>query len=283
MDFRGLAVDDILRAPAFILLYLILLVAAKWLKGLAISYKINEELAQKDNLAVALAMSGYYLATAAIYVAALYGPSKGLVHDLIVVGGYSLLGVALLNLARWFIDRAVLRKFNDTYQLIVEKNTGVGAVHCGAYIATGLVVAGSISGEGGGVLSVIVFFMLGQLSLLSFSLIYERLLPYDIHETLLGGNIASGIAFAGHLVALAIIIMNASAGNFSDWGKDLTQFVIADVVAFVFLPALRLAMDRMIIPGQSLGRKIRDDGNVGAALLEATTAICFAIVLAFLI
>lgn len=283
MDFRGLAVDDILRAPAFILLYLILIVAAKWLKGLAITYKINEELAQKDNLAVALAMSGYYLATAAIYVAALYGPSKGLLHDLIVVGGYSLLGIALLNLARWFIDRAVLRKFNDTYQLVVEKNTGVGVVHCGAYIATGLVVAGSISGEGGGVLSVIVFFVLGQLSLLSFSLIYERLLPYDIHETLLGGNIASGIAFAGHLVALAIIIMNASAGNFSDWGKDLTQFAIADVVAFVFLPTLRLTMDRMIIPGQSLGREIREDGNVGAALLEATMAVCFAVILAFLI
>lgn len=283
MDFRGLAVDYILRAPAFILLYLILILVAKWFKGLAISYKINEELAQNDNPAIGLAMSGYYLATAAVYAAALYGPANDLVHDLIAVGGYSLLGIVLLNLSRWFNDWAILRKFNDTQQLVAEKNIGVGAVHCGAYIATGLVIAGSIYGEGGGVLSVIVFFVLGQLSLLLFSLIYERLSPYNIHEALLGRNVASGVAFGGHLVALAIIIMNASAGNFSDWGKDLTEFIIADVVAFIFLPILRLAMDRMVIPGQSLGREIRDDANVGAALLEATMAVCFAVILAFLI
>lgn len=283
MDFRGLAVDDIVRAPAFILLYLILILVAKWCKGLAVSYRLNEELAENDNLAVGLSMSGYYLATAAIYVAALYGPTRGLVHDLITVGGYSLLGIGLLNLARWFSDRAVLRKFDDTHQLVNEKNVGVGAVHCGAYIATGLVIAGSIAGEGGGLLSVIVFFVLGQLSLLLFALIYERLLPYDIHEALLGRNVASGVAFAGHLVALAIIIMNASAGNFVDWGKDLTEFLIADIVAFIFLPILRLVMDRMTIAGQSLGREIQVDANVGAALLEATTAICFAVILAFLI
>ncbi|MFS8147918.1 DUF350 domain-containing protein [Rhizobium sp. BR 249] len=283
MDFRGLAVDDIVRAPAFILLYLGLILTAKWFKALAVSYKLDEELARNDNLAVGLSMSGYYLATAAIYVAALYGPAGGLVHDLVVVGGYSLLGIGLLNLARWFSDRAVLRKFDDTHQLVNEKNIGVGAVHCGAYIATGLVIAGSISGEGGGLLSVIVFFVLGQLSLLLFTLVYERLLPYDIHEALRGRNVASGVAFAGHLVALAIIIMNASAGNFVDWGKDLTEFFIADVAAFIFLPILRLVMDRMTIRGQSLGGEIRLDANVGAGLLEATMAVCFAVVLAFLI
>ncbi|CAN7668729.1 DUF350 domain-containing protein [Devosia sp. LjRoot16] len=283
MTFAGLPIQDIVRAPIFLVLYLVLLLLAKWFKGLAISYKINQQLSESGNLAIGLAMSGYYLATALILVGALYGPSHGLLQDLLAVGGYSLAGIVLLNLSRWFNDWAILRKFDDTHQLIARRNVGVGAVHFGAYVATGLVIAGSVSGEGGGIVSMLVFFVLGQLSLLAFSLIYERLSPYSIHKTLVDSNVASGVAFAGHLIALAIIIMNASAGDFVNWPADLMAFFAADLIAFVFLPILRLIMDRMVIPGRSLGREIRDNGNLAAALLEATTAICFAGVTAMLI
>lgn len=283
MTFAGLVIDDIIRAPLFVLLYLVLLLFAKWLKGLLISYKIDEELSQQGNFAIGLAMSGYYLATAAIYVAALYGPSAGLMQDLLAAGGYSLLGIVLLNLSRWFNDWAILRKFPDTHQLVAEKNVGVGAVHFGAYLATGLIIAGSVSGEGGGVVSMLVFFGLGQLSLLLFSLLYERLTPYNIHQTLIEKNVASGIAFAGHLIALGIVIMNASAGDFVGWQLGLSQFLWANLIALVFLPIVRLAMDRLVIPGRSLGREILHNGNLAAALLEAATAICFATVVAILI
>jgi uncharacterized membrane protein YjfL (UPF0719 family) len=283
MDFKGLVIDDFIRAAAFTALYLVLFLLAKWLKDFLTSYKSNVELAERDNQAIGLAMSGYYLATAAIFVGALLGPSRGLVQDLLTVGGYSLLGLAMLNLCRWFNDKAILRKFSDTEQLVSEKNIGVGAVHFGIYLATGLIAAGAISGEGGGVVSSVVFFVLGQASLLLFSLIYEKLSPYDIHQELLNQNTASGVAFGGHLIALSIIIMNAASGDFVDWQKDLTLFGLANIGAFIFLPIVRLAVDRMIIPGQSLGREIKEDRNIGAALLEATSAICFAIVLAVLI
>lgn len=283
MNFAGLPIEDLMRAPIFLALYLVLLLVAKWFKGLQIAYKINQQLSEDGNFAIGLAMSGYYLATAAIYVGALYGPSHGLLQDLLAVGGYSLAGIVLLNLSRWFNDWAILRRFDDTHQLVAQKNAGVGAVHFGAYVATGLVIAGSVSGEGGGLVSMLVFFVLGQLSLFIFSLIYERLSPYNIHATLIDRNVASGVAFAGHLIALAIIIMNASAGDFVNWPADLTTFLAADLIAFVFLPILRLIMDRMVIPGRSLGREIRDNGNLAAALLEATTAICFAGVTAILI
>lgn len=283
MDFKGFALDDVIKATAFIALYLALFLLAKGFKSLSISYRINSELAEQDNHAVALTMAGYYLATAAIFVGALVGPSRGLMQDLLVVGGYSILGLVFLNLSRWFNDLAILRRFSDTEQLVREKNIGVGAVQFGAYLATGLIAAGAISGEGGGVLSSVVFFILGQLSLLVFSLIYERFCSYDVHEELLNHNVAAGIAFGGHLIALAILIMNASSGDFTDWTKDLREFFFADIVAFVFLPVIRLIVDRMIIPGQSLGREIREDRNIGAGILEGTTAIAFATILAFLI
>ncbi|HEV7321416.1 MAG TPA: DUF350 domain-containing protein [Ensifer sp.] len=283
MDLRNFVLDDVARAPAFILLYLVLFLLSKWLKGVLRPYDIDHELATKDNHAVALATSGYYLATAVIYCAALIGPSNGLREDLIAVGGYALLGLVMLNFSGWFADLAILRKFCDTKQLIQEKNAGVGAAHFGIYLATGLIAAGAVSGEGGGVVSAIVFFILGQISLLVFGFVYERLSPYDIHEQLQNRNTAAGIAFGGHIIALAIIVMNAAAGNFIDWKSDLAQFGLANLIAFIFLPVIRLVVDRLVIPGQSLAREIRDDRNVGAGILEATSAIAFAAVLAFLL
>jgi uncharacterized membrane protein YjfL (UPF0719 family) len=283
MDFKALGLNDVVKALAFVTLFFALLLLAKWFKSLSISYHLNDQLVEHDNQAVGLAMAGYYLGTAAIFVGALVGPSEGLPQDLLTVGGYSLLGLIFLNLARWFNDIAMLRRFSDTEQLVKQRNVGVGAVHFGVYLATGLVAAGAVSGEGGGVVSALVFFVLGQLSLLVFSLIYERFSSYDIHAELQGQNVAAGVAFGGNLVALAILVMNASSGDFIDWKKDLTQFLTADLVAFVALPLIRLATDRVIIPGKSLGREIREDRNVGAGILEAALAIAFAVVLAFLI
>ncbi len=77
--------------------------------------------------------------------------------------------------------------------------------------------------------------------------------------------------------------MNASSGDFVDWRRDLVEFGWSNLIAFVMLPLIRVVMDRLIIPGHSLGRDIRDDGNVAAGLLEGTCAIAFAIVLAVLL
>lgn len=283
MDIKAMVVDDIIKAAAFIVMYCGLFLLAKWFKGVFTPYALNEELTQKDNLAIALTMSGYYLATAAIFVGALFGPTQGFKNDLIAVGGYSLLGLVLLNLSRWFNDKAILRKFCDTEQLVKERNVGVGAVHFGAYLATGIIAAGAVSGEGGNALTSIVFFVLGQLSLFLFSLIYEKFSCYDIHEELLNKNIASGVAFGGNLIALSIIVMNAASGGFVNWQKDLLLFATANGVAFIFLPVIRLIMDRLVVPGDSLGREIKEDKNIGAGFLEATIAISFAIILTRLI
>lgn len=275
--------DDVLRAAAFIGMYFVLFLLAKWLKAIVAPYKIDEELTHHDNPAIALAMSGYFLATAAIFVGALSGPTLGFRGDLAAVGGYSLLGLVMLNLSRWFNDTIIVRKFCNTQQLIKERNIGVGAVQFGIYLATGLIATGAISGQGGNALTAIVFFVLGQFSLLVFSIIYDKLSIYHVQDELHRNNAASGVAFGGTLIALAIIIMNGASGDFVDWKKDLIQFAVANVIAFVFLPIMRLVMDRLVVSGASLGREIRDDRNIGAGLLEATIAISFAVIITRLI
>ncbi|MEN8136068.1 MAG: DUF350 domain-containing protein [Thermodesulfobacteriota bacterium] len=283
MDLKILVFDNFSKAFAFIVMYAVLFLLAKWLKDLFTPYKINKELTQTDNLAVALTMSGYYLATAVIFFGALFGPSKGFSEDLLAVGGYSLLGLVVLNLSRWFNDKIILRKFCNIEQLSKDHNIGVGAVQFGTYLATGLIAGGAVSGEGGGIVSFLVFFVLGQISLFVFSYIYDLLMPYCIHEELDKKNTAAGVAFGGTLIAIGIIILNGVVGDFVNWRNDLTLFGLANILAFIFLPLVRVFMDKLVIPGDDLSREIKEDQNVGAGLLEATVAICFAIVLTQLI
>lgn len=283
MDIKNMVLEDFGKAAAFIALFAVIFLLAKFLKDFLVPYKLNEELAKNDNFAVSLAMSGYYFATAIIFIGALLGPSQGFITDLMLVGEYSVLGLIFLNASRWFNEKIILNKFCDVEQLVEKHNYGVGSVHFGVYVATGLIAAGAIHGQDGGALSALVFFVLGQISLFLFSLIYGFFTPYNIHEQLEKNNTAAGIAFGGTLIALGIIILNGSSGNFINWQEDITLFLIMNVMAFVFLPVIRLIMDRLVIPKNALSKEIREDQNLGAGLLEATIAISFATILTILI
>lgn len=279
MELKAVIFEDLTRTAAFVGLYLVLFLLAKWMKDILTSYSLNEELTKKDNPAIALTMCGYYLGTAAIFVGALLGPTQGFINDLIQVGGYSVLGLIFLNISRYVNDKIILRKFCNVEQLTKEQNIAVGAVQFGTYVATGLIAAGALTGTGGGVITATAFFVLGQISLLIFSLVYDLFTPYCIHDELGKKNIAAGAALSGTLIALGIIVLNGVSGDFISWEVNLTNLAITNVTAFIFLPIVRVIMDKMVIPGDDLSREIIEDKNLGAGLLEATVAISFAIVL----
>lgn len=279
MELTESLLYDITRQTAFVVLYLLLFLFAKWLKDFLTPYAINHELTGKNNLAVSLCMAGYYFGLVAVFIGALSGPSHGLEQDLLQVGGYSLLGLVFLNASRYFNDAIILKTFDCNHELSEKENVAVGAVQFGAYLATGLIAAAAVHGTGGGVLTAVVFFLLGQVSLFLFSLIYDLITPYSIHTQLEEQNMAVGIAFGGTLIALGIIVFNGASGDFISWEVNLVNLVISNVMAFAFLPVVRLMMDKLVIPNANLSDEIVEDKNIGAGLLEATVAISFAIVL----
>ncbi len=279
MKLTTVIFEDLTRTAVFVGLYCLLFLLAKWMKDFFTSYKINDELTTKDNIAISLTMCGYYLGTVAIFVGALFGPTYGLTKDLILVASYSILGLIFLNISRYINDKIILRKFCNVEQLTKEHNVAVGAVQFGTYVATGLISAGAVTGTGGGVVTAVAFFVLGQISLLIFTLIYDLFTPYSIHEELGRKNIAAGVALGGTLIALGIIVLNGVSGNFVSWGYNLMNLGIINLMAFIFLPSVRFVMDKLVIPGGDLSNEIIEDRNLGAGLLEATIAISFAIVL----
>lgn len=189
------------------------------------------------------------------------------------------MGIIILNVSRYLNDKAILRKFANIEQLTKEQNAAVGAVQLGTYVATGLIAAGAIAGQDGGILSFIIFFILGQISLLLFSLIYDFFTPYSVHAELEKQNVAAGVAFSGTLIALGIIVMNGVTGDFVNWIESITHFLIVITTAFVFLPIVRILMDKLVIAGDDLSREITEDKNIGAGFLEACVAISFAVIL----
>ena len=86
-------------------------------------------------------------------------------------------------------------------------NSALGMVEAGMYIATGFILNGSMSGGGGSfsqsLASALLFFVLGQVVLLAFGLVYETITPFHVRDEIRQNNLAAGIGLAGILVALA--------------------------------------------------------------------------------
>jgi uncharacterized membrane protein YjfL (UPF0719 family) len=266
---------------SIILLFLFSIIFAKFVNDWLSPYKLDEQLTTKDNIALSVSLCGYFAAIAIVFLGAMLGPSQGIVKDILSIGGYTLLGVFLLNMSRFINDKFILYKFSNVKEIIEDRNAGTGAVQFGSYIASGLVIAGALHGEGGGLLTALVFFLLGQLALICFCWLYNRITPFDVHDEVEKDNVAAGVAFGGAMIALGIILMKGLLGDFIGWFQNIQAFLFNVILVFIYLPIVRLFFDKIIIPKADLNKEIKDDRNLGAAFLEASVMIAFSLVLFF--
>ncbi len=275
--------NSILQIVIYTSLFLGFFLIAKKLKDFLTPYQMDEELTQKDNIALCISVSGYLGATGIIFVGAMMGPQQELWRDVLLVAGYAGLGVLMLNAARIINDKVILYKFSNMKEILEDRNCGTGAVQFGSYVASGLIIAGAIHGEGGGPHTTIIFFLLGQVSLIAFTWVYNKITPFDIHDEIEDDNVAAGVAFGGTLIAFGILMMNAASIEFTSWMESLGYFALDAVLGFIFLPLIRFFFDKMIIPHADLSEEIQTDRNLGASFLEASIAITFAAVLFMII
>ena len=201
------------RGLVFVALGLVVLLLAKLARDVVTHYSIDKEVAQNQNLAVALRLSGYFTGVILVLLGALYQPlllvgeggfgfHLAYWQEVLRVFLYSLAGIVALNLVRPLIDRVILYKFSTEEEIVGGKNVGTGAAEFGLYVATGLLIAGAVAGEGvsselTAALVTLAFFGMGLAFLVAFSVFYQITTPYDIHSEIEGNNAAVGIAFGG--------------------------------------------------------------------------------------
>ena len=284
-DFYG-----ILISLAYVFLGVVTLIVAKIIKDFLTPYKIDVELTAKDNPALGLTLTGYFAAVIIIFLGASVGldpeeplSASELAIELGVVLLYSLGGIVALNLGRVIVDKLVLTRFSTVKEIIQDRNVGTAAVEAGCFIATGLIVAGSINGEGGGPLSALAFFGLGQVVLIIFSKFYQLITKYDVHAEIEKDNVAAGVALGSSMVAIGVVLLGATRGDFIGWNENLTMFGYFSVFGLVLLLILRRVTDFLLLPGTTIAHEIATDRNINAAWIEGIVSIGMATIILFML
>ena len=278
------------RGLVFVGLGLVVLMIAKLARDIITPYKIDEEIIGKNNLAVAVRLSGYFMGVIFVFLGALYQPISSIAvdglgfdreyaEDILRVFLYSLAGIAALNLVRIFMNRLILFRFDIEKEVVEGQNVGSGAAEFGMYIATGLLIAGSVAGEGGGPDTAAAFFGMGLVLLVVFALFYQLTTSFDMHSEIEGKNTAVGIALGGNLIGIGLVAFKAVFGNFSGWTEGVVAFVIFGVVGFALLYLMRMLLDKLLLPTVSTSNAIAVERNLGVAFIESAVVISSAMIL----
>lgn len=286
--------ETIPRGLVYVALGLAILTLAKFARDIVTPYRIDEQVTKVRNLAVSLRLSGYLVGVVLVFLGAVYRPflvstqegfgfNRDFGEDVLEVFLYSLAGIVALNIVRIIVNRLVLYKFDIEKQIVDGKNVGAGAVEFGTYIATGLLIGGAASGEGGGADVALAFFGMGLVVLILFALFYQFTTPFDIHTEIEGDNTAVGIAMGSNLVAMGLVIFKAVFGNFNGWNEALASFFVFVVIGFVLLYVLRLSIDVLLLPTAKISRELAVERNVGVAFVESSIVISSALILFFAI
>jgi uncharacterized membrane protein YjfL (UPF0719 family) len=272
----------------------VVLAIARIAQDIITPYKIQEQLNQKDNVALAVSISGYYFGVILVFLGGLYHPFLVVADNTLgftaaywqevgLVFVYSIVGIIVLNVARILVDKLVLHDFSTEEEIIRDHNAGTGAVEFAVYVAVGLVIAGAISGESGGPETAVAFLLLGLVALIIYTLVYEWTTSFNIHEQIEADNVAVGVALAGNLIAIGIVVFKAVFGEFVGWTESIAGFVTYAVLGFVLLYIVRFVVDKVLFPHVRLSDELAVDRNLGAAFIESAALICVSLILFFAI
>jgi uncharacterized membrane protein YjfL (UPF0719 family) len=126
------------------------------------------------------------------------------------------------------------------------------------------------------VLTALAAFLLSQFVLLLLGRVYQAWTGYGMSRQICDGNFAAGIALGLTLVALSLLMVKATSGEFIDWSTNLTFFAFDAIVGFALLMGLRWVTDLALMPNARIADEIVRDRNVNVGLLEGSVALAVA-------
>lgn len=271
----------------YIITVFIVLYGAKLLYDLLTPFSLKEQLTEKDNKAVAVSFSGYMLGVMIILLGIFHsGPAVegaissriDLARDLLATVIWGIIGIILLNISRIINDKLLLSHFNNTKELITDRNIGTGAVLWGSYIGSALIVRSAVYGESIGwvqdIVSTLVYYVIGQCGFVIFGWIYQKISRFDVHAEIEKDNVSAGVAFGLSLTAISIIL-----SGYIMYYNSLLGFLVWFIMGLFVLIVSRYIVDKLMLPGSLLDEEISNDQNWGAALLEGSVAIGIALLM----
>lgn len=275
------------------LVYLIvscsMLIFSKWLFMRFAKYNMYEEI-KKGNVTGIIPYLGFLLGVCAIQIGAFVGPSNTLFrYEILSYIMYSLMGSFLMIFSGYVVEKAILHKFSNVDEIVRDRNIGTAAVHFGMYLASGLIISACVTGETivahgrcYGVISTLIYYVMGMIFLILFAKLYDKLTPYSLLGEIEADNVAVGVAFGGNLIAIGLILMRATIGDIGTWQQGLILYFIDLSAIILLLPSVRFLLDRLIVKEINITKEIKHN-NVAAGLGEAIVLIAFALLIFFMV
>ena len=252
-------------------------------------FTADHQIEEKGNVAVALRRCGLSVAFGFGLAGVVSGGMRGFGSGvqaylretgLIVLDCVILL--AFLFFAQFIVEKIILRRINNNAAL-KDNNTAVGFTEFGSYAATGLIAYGSFSGEGGGWETAVGFFLLGQLALLLFAVIYEFSTPFNMIGEIQKGNAAADVMLGGTLLTLGIILSWTIAGPFTTWAEGIIGFARSTAMGIILLIPFQFLIDKAFLPHTTLKIEVERDQNVAACAVTVCAQVALAIMIGALV
>lgn len=268
-------IEQYLFYSAYAVLYLMLAILMKAILDFRSgkSYQAAEQIAS-GNMAIGFRRSGAQLGLAVAMIGVMSGSSSNdFVNDLLVTASYGLLAVAFMLASLLVTDKAVLPSVNNTEQL-KKGNLAIGLVEFGTLVMTGIIAYASIKGDDGGVVSSLVYFVAGQVTVVLLVIAYEKILARKINliQSIVDNNLSAGIYLSGKIIAYGLILQSAIVSQPSDQlpslSSQILEFSSSAIVGMLMLYVFELLIDRFIITATSLAEIIKNDQKAAALQLS---------------
>jgi uncharacterized membrane protein YjfL (UPF0719 family) len=257
----------------YALTYLLIATVMKYILDLkSVSHYSADDQISQGNLAVGLRRSGAQLGLAIAMIGVFSGSSNpDIWKDMLMTVGYGFLAMAFMLVSLLITDRALLPNVDNTVEL-KKGNLAVGITEFGTLVMTGILAYASIKGDAGGLISSVVYFIVGQLTLIAFILLYELVIAKNLNPVakVSQGNTAAGVYLAGKVIAYGLILQSAIIGDgvSSSLAESALLYVEAAVAGMILLYLFELLIDWLIVTSTTVKDMINGDQLVAAVQLS---------------
>jgi len=246
--------------------------------------ELTLELFVRDNVAVAIALVGYYLGIVTALSGVLDKVGKTWQEQLLYLASYGAGVIVLMLAGAWVGDRFIMHRCDTAREIREEQNAGAASVEAGVHIANGLILSAALAGQSGGWLVGLVCWLIGMGVLVLVSSIYPRIANYRVFGEIRNrNNPAAGVALAGLLIATGNVVRVAFAPEFQNWTQSFAQYGLLLGVCLLALAVIRAIADLVLVPGVKISDEIVNQSvpNLGAGLIEAFAYIAGSFLIAW--
>ena len=268
-----------------------LVVGLRKFTGLVSNLSTTEELAERDNFAFGISLAGAIFALSLMLTGVLSGDvATSLLNEAILLIGYGVLGVLLIKIGRFVLDRWVLRGV-AIQQEIKNANVPVALIDVANVVATGIILRAVLGWvEGDLWLSIVALLMAFVVTQLLLSLVsYSRVVIFskrnkgkDWQEEITNGNSALALRYMGHIIGVSLAVTAASGlvvYNEQNILYSLMLWTVAAVDLVVVATLFSFIARKFILNGIDVVEEVDTQRNIGVATIEAVIFLSIGLLL----